>query len=106
MARDFVLTIHDSERAAVAERVYGSPSVCVKSPFPQHASLPGFDTPQLVYELDLALLTPEQRERLVLYIAETFDYAPEEVRQSLDQEGFPILAEGTAVVIHNPQRWI
>jgi len=65
---------------------------------PQHARLPGMGK-ELVYLLDLARVTPDERARLVSVIAERFDMDEAEVELNLDASGCPILAEGVMVAI-------
>ena len=94
MSRDFTVTVHAEDRRKDFETVFGSTTVPVLSPVPALAELPGFDEPQLVYELDLDRLMTEQRKRLVTHIAEKFGLCESEVEAGLDEEGMPILASG------------
>lgn len=59
----------------------------------------------LVYLLDLDLITPEQRQRLVEHISRKWGLPAAEVEADLDAYGVPILDEDCIVTIHNPQRW-
>lgn len=71
MSKDFKVTVHDPTRQAEWEQVYGSTSVCVRSPIPEWANLPGRGR-SLVYLLDLSELTGEQRERQIAHITEGY----------------------------------
>jgi len=62
------------------------------------AKLPGH-ADALVYLLDLARITPDERARLVVRIAERFDMDEAEVELNLDASGCPILAEDAMVAI-------
>ena len=106
MGKDFTATITgDSEWAEMWRRVHGCDTVYLKSFIPGFADLPGKpDT--LIYELDVALLTDEQRQRLVQHIADTFGLDMAEVDRDLDIIGCPVLAEDLTVTVHNPQRWV
>lgn len=104
MSRDFKVTVFDPERAAEWQEIMGTTTLCVKSPIPSQASLPGIKT-ALIYELDLDLLTEEQLHRLVTHIANKFNYTPEEVKEALPIQGVPILADDCTVSMGNPQRW-
>ena len=104
MSRDFEIVVH-GRRAEDLIHVFGSNRVCVRSPVPHWAILPGIG-PALVYEADLDLITLEQRARLVTLIAERFGLPETEVERELDAHGLPLLADECSVVVHNPQRWL
>ena len=105
MASDFEAKIRgNSERAETWRRILGSETVNIKSPIPSVASLPGKGE-TTIYELDIKLLTAEQRQRLVAHLAERFGYTPHDVDRDLDDIGCPILNEDISVIIHNPQKW-
>jgi len=105
MGNDFEATIRgDSERAATWREVLGTETVKIKSPFPVAVSLPG-DIKTTAYQVDLRLLTAEQRARLVTHLAERFGYTAHDVDRDLDEIGCPILAEDVTLTVHNPQRW-
>ena len=89
-----MVTAFDDDRREEFLKVFGTARVPVLSPFGKMAELPGFDEPQLVYELDLDRLMTEQRKRLVTHIAEKFGLCASEVEAHLDEEGMPILASG------------
>lgn len=109
MSNDFTVTIKkDTKRGREWIRVLGTNTVYVKSPLAQTAELanivkPG---PSLVYELDLDLLTPDQRQRLVAHIAQKLDYPEDVVDLTLEDEGMPILADDVTVGVRNPQKWL
>lgn len=107
MNKDFTATISqsaDPERAAAWREVFGGDTVILKSPIPGRANLPGKGETE-VYEIDIAALTPEQRQRLITHLAAKFELDPDDVDGNLDQHGCPILSTDVWVTIHNPQRW-
>jgi hypothetical protein len=75
--------------------IFGGETVPLRSPVPAIAHLE--QGPQRVYWLDLRRLTEAQRERLIGYIVRQFGTPEAEVRQNLDREGFPLLAEHIGV---------
>ena len=105
MGKDFTATISgNSERAETWRWVLGTETICIKSPYPAYANLPG--KPNVgIYELDLSLLTDDQRERLIRYISEKFDIPLIDVANDLDEIGCPVLTEDVRITIHNPQKW-
>ena len=106
MSQDFEATIRaDSERAEIWRNVFGSETVCIKSFIPSVVSVPGIGK-TTAYELDIKLLTAEQRRRLVVSLAERFGYSLTDIERDLDTIGCPILADDVVVTIRNPQRWI
>jgi hypothetical protein len=108
MSKDFTAILNENEentdRIADWERILGTRRVCIKSPIPTRASLPDRGE-AFIYELDLDLLTDDQRERLVRHLAEKFGYTVEQVEQALPYHGVPILADDITLSIANPQRW-
>lgn len=105
MSKDFVAHLTgDGERVAAWRAVFGDSQIYIRSFFPTLANLPGIGE-AAVYELDLALLTADQRQRLVNHIANKFNVPADEVDADLDMVGCPILAEDVFVAVHNPQRW-
>lgn len=104
MAKDFTATVHNPERAAEFAAVFGSTTVCIKSPLPIPVSVPGHPA-TLAYELDLQQLTADQRQRLIDHIAAKFGRDAEEVAADIDTVGVPILAEHVTIAVHNPQKW-
>jgi hypothetical protein len=105
MGKDFKCIITETTRAAEWQKHLGTTTVYVKSPIPSWASLPGIPRAQ-IYELDLELLTPVQRENLVIWLAEKFDLPADEVRADLEKYGVPILAEHCVVTVEHPHRWL
>jgi hypothetical protein len=106
VSKDFVVTIRGgTERAREWVELFGTTRVCVRSPIPHRANLPGRPG-ALVYELDLAELTPAARARLVAYLAAKFGIPVAEVDLELEAHGVPILADDCSVAVHNPQRWL
>jgi hypothetical protein len=105
MPKDFIAHIKNPERAAEWQAVFGSEQVYVTSPFPEMGDLPGLGRVQ-IYKLDLALLTPDQRRRLVEHIAGKFGLDPELVDRDLNQVGCPVLARDVTLVVHHAQRWL
>ena len=104
--KDFQASISKtSERAETWLAVFGSKTIPLKSPIPYKANIPEKGS-VYVYDLDLSLLTQEQRQRLVIHIAKRFDYEESFVDKELDSMGCPILAEDVTIIIHNPQKWI
>jgi hypothetical protein len=61
----------DSDRAESWREVFGGDRCPVKSILPARANLPG-KPDALIYEMDLAALTPKMRERLIQSIAKRF----------------------------------
>jgi hypothetical protein len=105
MAEDFKITVNDPEQAARFQAVFGRTTVKVKSPIPEIANLPGKPNTQ-IYLLDLDLITPEERARLVQNIAERFGLPLATIEAELDSHGVPILADHCTVTVNNPQRWL
>ncbi len=105
MPKDFEVTVTDSQRAGDWIKTLGSSTVSVMSPIPQLVNLPGHPS-ALVYMLDLACLTPDQRARLVAHIAQHFNIPAAEVERDLDRQGVPILADDCIVSIANSQKWL
>jgi hypothetical protein len=109
MAKDFTAILNpndeNADRVAEWKEILGSDRVHIKSPIPTRGHLPGRGE-AWTYELDLDLLTDDQRERLVQHLAEKFGYTAEEVKQALPRHGVPILADDITLSIANPQRWV
>ncbi len=105
MAKDFKVIIHDPERRKLFVDLFGTNVVCVRSFIPLPAQLPGIGE-GMVYELDMQEINAEQRARLTAHIAGRFSLPLGEVERELEQFGCPILAEGTTLVIENPERWL
>lgn len=106
MAKDFTATISEtSERAETWRQVLGTRTIYLKSFIPVFFDLPGKPCTKS-YELDLPLLTAEQRQRLVVYISDKFSFEKGYVEHNLDIVGCPILAEDVTVTANNPQKWL
>jgi hypothetical protein len=105
MATDFAVSLReDTERGRAWAEVFGTTRVHVRSPLPEWVTLPERGA-ALVFFLDLALLSTEQRERLIEYLAQKFGLAVSEVATEIDKAGVPILAEECTVTVYNPHRW-
>lgn len=105
MGKDFTATISgNSDRAETWRKILGTETIYIKSPIRSFANLPGKPN-TAIYELDLDLLTDDQRERLVSHLSARFDISITDVARDLDVIGCPILADDVIVTIHNPQRW-
>ena len=105
MSRDFVVIVTQPDRAKEWLNAIGSISVCVQSPVPVNARLPGFDDPQSVYLLDLDTLSPNQQRGLIEHLARKFRIPLEDVRAGIAEQGVPILAQDCFVSVTNPTRW-
>nr|MBF6615045.1 hypothetical protein [Chloroflexota bacterium] len=107
MSKDFLVTLtHGSERDREWMEVFGTDTLAVLSPIPHWAHLPGFDSPQLVYMLDLAETTEEQRARMTAFAAAKFGVPLDEARELLRAgHGVPVLADGCQARILHPQKW-
>jgi hypothetical protein len=96
-----VAQVHEPERKKMAEQVFGGDTMPIKSVFPKLANFT--DRPNAaVYEMDLAAITPEQRQRLVAALAERFRMEAVKVEIYLDIVGLPILAEEITVTTTDP----
>lgn len=107
MAKDFRVTITTPARAAEWLAAVGDDTVCVKSPIPHYATIPGREGPELVYDLDLEMLTKEQFDGLCIFLANKFSSPLDEVRAALSDTNYnlPILQSDCMLSVHNPQRW-
>jgi hypothetical protein len=86
----------DSPRAEAWRQLYGETlTVPILSPIPQLAMLPGRPGPCWVYMLDVGALSPDVRERLAAYCAETFGETIDDVRQAFKERApdVPLLLE-------------
>lgn len=107
MGADFTVLIHEeTERAKNFMEVFGRLRVNVMSFIPSMVNVPGFDEPQAAYMLDLALITPAERGRLIDHLAARFGIAAQEVELLIHTMGVPILASDCTLTVENPQRWI
>jgi hypothetical protein len=80
-----------SPRYATWRAILGSDNVPLKSPRSAKASL-GFPVCETVecYEIDLAAMTAEQKDRLFDWCAGQFGEDRAAIRADLEREGFPI----------------
>jgi hypothetical protein len=85
--------------------VFGTDTVHLRSPFPREANLPGNEV-KLIYELDIDLLTTDQRQALAAHLSVKFGYTEGFVNENLDAMGCPILADDVSVSLDNPMKWI
>jgi len=92
MGKDFVVTVDNQKRMDDWVSMFDTVTVHVTSPIPKEAFLPGFDEPQLIYELDLALITKQQRQKLVGYLSKKFGIPMAQVDREIEAHGVPILA--------------
>lgn len=92
-----VARVHDPERRAFWQAIFGGDEVPVVSFVPQACTLPGYDEPQMVYMLDLKALSDDQRFRLIQALADKFCLLEGEVESSLDEHGVPILVSDVSV---------
>jgi hypothetical protein len=104
MSKDFTATITNPKRAADWLDTIGTVTVHIKSPVPQRGSFPGIGEAEF-YELDLDLLTEDQRARLIAHTAKRFNVPLEEVAAGLEEHGMPILAKDCSIGVRNPQKW-
>lgn len=104
MSKDFVVSA-TGERATEWLEVFGTYQLPVTSPVTTWASAPGIARAEF-YMLDLAELTDDQRERLIVHTARKFGMRPGEVADGLAEHGMPLLAEGLSLTVYNPQRWL
>jgi hypothetical protein len=104
--KDFTARIDKkSERAQDWEQIFGTDEINIKSPIPIRVNVPNHPN-TLAYELDLKLITKEQKARLIEHIARRFNIPKQEVEKDLESIGVPILTDDVIVTVHNPQKWI
>lgn len=96
MSKDFQVRVTNPERVAEWREVLGTDIVPVRSPIPSRANLPGHPR-AMIFELDLPLLTDDQRQRLIRHLANKFGLDESDVAAELDAQGVPILAEDCVV---------
>lgn len=105
MPEDFTATISStSQRAETWRQILGTRTINLKSFLPTYANLPEKPNAK-IYELDLILLTTEQRQRLIIYLSKKFNFTKAYVERNLDALGCPILAEDVVMTVRNPQKW-
>ena len=71
----------------------------------REANLPGYPA-KPVFLLDLELLEPAQRRRLVTHLAAKFGLEQADVDRDLEAHGMPIRAADCSVMVFNPQPWL
>lgn len=104
MGADFKVKVLDEERAAEFKAMFGTAEVCVKSPVPTMVEVGGEQ--KLAYMLDIELLTSEQMDTMVDFIARKFGVTQEYVMQNIARAGLPVLSNNSLVTIENPMRWV
>jgi hypothetical protein len=105
VSTDFCATLReDSPRYQDWMQVFGTDTVYLKAPIPNWYDLPGRGATSC-FDLDIASLTEEQKERMITFLANRFDVAEDVVRQDLDEIGCPIVTEDVALAIMNPLKW-
>ena len=91
MSKDILCTIY-GERARLFEEVFGTSTVYIEDAIGEIATLPGLGE-RHIYKLDMALVTPDQRAKLISILAPRFQLSEAEMPELLDAHGVPILAE-------------
>lgn len=106
MPEDFTVTLTDPTQALNWLTILNTKTIPVTSWTPEWSIPLGLEEPQLTYRLDLALLTPRQRQRLVQTLADRFSQTIAVVEQQIDEHGVAIPAEACQVNIKNPHLWL
>ena len=106
MSKDFTVTINHPQRRLELLEVFGTARLHIKSIYPELATLPGCDEPQLVYYLDLIYLRPDQRRRLFRQLAARFNLTEAQVKRELKKQQVPIPAAECTLTIQNPHKWL
>lgn len=86
------------ERAEEWRAVFGTATLPVRSWCPYRVHLPGRPG-ELVFDLDMAAVTPEVRGRLVAALARRFGLDEAEVGRDLDAFGVPLPVEGLMLTV-------
>lgn len=105
MGEDFKVKITNPERAKAFRDTVGDDEVFVLSPVGEMANLPGLGK-RMVFKLDLAMYTADEKDRLAEHLAARFGVHKEVVKADLAISGLPILDEDCTVIVKNPQRWV
>ena len=107
MSKDFVATLNRSNPDRYQEwlEFFGTDQVCILSPFPARANLPGHPN-SLIYLIDLDQLKPEILDRLIKHLMQKFYVDQVEAEREIRTKGIPILDEDCSITIYNPQRWL
>lgn len=106
MGKDFQLTVHDEQRAEDFKAVFGSATVCVKSPIASFAQLGDESAMVGIYMLDMELINDQTHDKLVAYIVRRFGASEAEAVKFLAEDGMPIRAVDTTITVLNPQKWL
>lgn len=101
MTSRYVLMVTDA-RADAFTRIFGRNRVPIESPTLEYARLPRVGR-QLLYKIDLKVLTPEERKNLAEYLSQVWDMPMERVEEEIAARGVPIRAEGTTLVDLDPE---
>ena len=106
MGKDFTVTINHPQRRIEWLEMFGTTHIPVKSYIPEFVQIAGNDELQPVYYIDLECLKPRQQQRLIRYFAIKFNVSLEQVKQYIEEQDVPVLAEDCSLTIHNPHRWL
>jgi hypothetical protein len=88
--------VTDPERRHFWHQIFDTDCIPIRSFMPSRANLPGHPD-ALIYELDLRVITAEQRQRLCAALADKFELPESVVTVMLDDHGVPILADHVSV---------
>ncbi len=100
MSNNFFVTV-DGERAHEFKQVFGTPTVPILSPTTVQAEVAAGGLRD-VYFLDLDGLTLQQHNNLIAHVARAFNTTASEALLNIQRNGFPILAEGTTLIMRHP----
>ena len=103
MGKDFKVKVMDEERAEEFKAMFGTDEVCVTSAVPTLMKI--VDEEKMAYLLDIEMLSGEQLDTMVDYIARKFNYPQSYVMTNIIRAGFPVLADMTQVSVDNPMKW-
>lgn len=103
MGADFKVKVLDEARAAEFKAMFGKDEVCVMSPVPTLMKVG--DAEKMAYLLDIEMLSGEQLDTMVAFIARKFNLSQTFVMQNIAQAGVPVLADMTLVTVLNPMKW-
>lgn len=93
-------TVTNPERRAFWESIFGTAILPILSFIPVRVNVPGHPN-TLAYMLDLRLISPEQRKRLIRALSKNFNVPLAEVEATLDARGVPVLADDVSVSSSN-----
>lgn len=97
------LIIKDEKRKALFLEIFETDIIPVKQAIPVKVNIIAFNKLRKVYFLAFEMLNKKQQENLLNYIAEKNKTSKEEVREEINEIGFPIIAKGTAIKIELSQ---